>query len=294
MPDAYDPFRGIDGMEIYRAAVAHAAAHMVYTREPVSAEQLSQAQMRFIELFEDARVEYLAYREFPGLRKLWLSFFTAEPGENDEFGDVHETMDLMLRATRAIMEKLKERSDWVGIDALLALLDELPAALGRALNELAEAEDGIDALLSQAMAYERNAVDSLTGFLVWLETDDLEIKRQMDSAGDRIEVRPGIRRFDGRHVVFEDGLSKKSDYRKFRVKGVSGVPDDFASMREVVGRRYRRLLEEGKELPDLVLVDGGRGQLGAAVEALLEDVAAEKAKGRVKLESAAEKSMPRP
>ncbi len=51
-----------------------------------------------------------------------------------------------------------------------------------------EAEDGIDALLSQAMAYERNAVDSLTGFLVWMETDDLEIKRQLDSAGDRIRV----------------------------------------------------------------------------------------------------------
>ena len=104
LPDAFDPFRGIDGMEIYRAAAAHAAAHMVFTREPVSAEQLSQAQMRFIELFEDARVEYLAYREFPGLRKLWLSFFTAEPGPNDDFGDVHETMDLMLRTTRAIMD----------------------------------------------------------------------------------------------------------------------------------------------------------------------------------------------
>jgi excinuclease ABC subunit C len=47
-----------------------------------------------------------------------------------------------------------------------------------------------------------------------------------------------------------------------------GAPDDFASMREVVGRRYRRLLEEGKDLPDLVLIDGGKGQLGAAVEAL--------------------------
>ena len=104
VPDAYDPFRGIDGMEVYRAAVAHAAAHMVYTREPISAEQLSQAQMRCIELFEDARVEYLAYSEFPGLRKLWLSFFTAEPGEDDDFGEVHETMDLMLRTTRAIMD----------------------------------------------------------------------------------------------------------------------------------------------------------------------------------------------
>ena len=51
---------------------------------------------------------------------------------------------------------------------------------------------------------------------------------------------------------------------------MSGAPDDFASMREVVGRRYKRLLEEGKDLPDLVLIDGGKGQLGAAVEALEE------------------------
>ena len=104
LPDAFDRFRGIDGMEIYRAAAAHAAAHMVFTREPVSAEQLSQAQMRFIELFEDARVEYLAYSEFPGLRPLWLSFFTAEPGKKEESGELHETMDLMLRTTRAIMD----------------------------------------------------------------------------------------------------------------------------------------------------------------------------------------------
>ena len=54
------------------------------------------------------------------------------------------------------------------------------------------------------------------------------------------------------------------------MRSVLGAPDDFASMREVVGRRYRRLLEEGNELPDLVLVDGGKGQLGAAVAALEE------------------------
>ena len=71
-------------------------------------------------------------------------------------------------------------------------------------------------------------------------------------------------------VVFEAGLPKKADYRKFKVRGVSGAPDDFASMREVVGRRYRRLLEEGQELPDLVLIDGGKGQLSAAVAALDE------------------------
>ena len=104
IPDAFDTFRGISGIEVYRAAAAHAAAHMVYTQHPISAEQLSQAQMRFIELFEDARIEYLAYQEFPGLRKLWLSFFTSEPDKNDEFGQPHETMHFMLRTTRAIMD----------------------------------------------------------------------------------------------------------------------------------------------------------------------------------------------
>ena len=71
-------------------------------------------------------------------------------------------------------------------------------------------------------------------------------------------------------VAFEDGMPKKSAYRRFRIRDVAGLPDDFASMREVVGRRYKRLLEEGKELPDLVLIDGGKGQLGAAVAALEE------------------------
>jgi len=107
IPDAYDPFRRIDGLEVYRAAAAHAAAHMVYTREPISGEELSQAQMRFIELFEDARIEYLAYQDFPGLRKLWLSFFTAryDPADRDDlYGEPHDTMDLMLRTTRAIMD----------------------------------------------------------------------------------------------------------------------------------------------------------------------------------------------
>jgi len=68
-------------------------------------------------------------------------------------------------------------------------------------------------------------------------------------------------------VVWEDGRMKKSDYRKFIIRSVDGV-DDFASMREVVTRRYRRLQEEKKPLPSLVLIDGGLGQLHAAAEAL--------------------------
>jgi len=68
-------------------------------------------------------------------------------------------------------------------------------------------------------------------------------------------------------VVWEDDRMKKSDYRKFIIKTVP-QNDDFASMREVVGRRYRRLQEEKKPLPDLILVDGGIGQLHAAAAAL--------------------------
>jgi excinuclease ABC subunit C len=68
-------------------------------------------------------------------------------------------------------------------------------------------------------------------------------------------------------VVWEDGVMKKSDYRKFQVKTVTGV-DDFASMREVVGRRYKRLLEDKKPFPSLILIDGGLGQLHAAYDAL--------------------------
>ncbi len=70
-------------------------------------------------------------------------------------------------------------------------------------------------------------------------------------------------------VVWEDGAMKKSDYRKFQIKTVDGV-DDFASMREVIGRRYRRVVEEKRPMPSLILVDGGLGQLHAAAEALEE------------------------
>lgn len=70
-------------------------------------------------------------------------------------------------------------------------------------------------------------------------------------------------------VVCEDGEMKKSDYRKFIIKSVEGA-DDFASMREAVHRRYSRLLKEEKQLPDLVFIDGGKGQLSAAAAAMHE------------------------
>lgn len=81
-------------------------------------------------------------------------------------------------------------------------------------------------------------------------------------------------------VVCEDGRMKKAEYRKFRIRGAASNPksqipnprvfgsDDFAAMREVVQRRYRKIMEDGGPFPDLILIDGGKGQLSAAYEAL--------------------------
>jgi excinuclease ABC subunit C len=74
-------------------------------------------------------------------------------------------------------------------------------------------------------------------------------------------------------VVCEDGRMRRNEYRKFRIRASNvsgGHPDDFAAMREVVMRRYRRVHSEGGRLPDLLLIDGGKGQLSAAYEALRE------------------------
>jgi excinuclease ABC subunit C len=74
-------------------------------------------------------------------------------------------------------------------------------------------------------------------------------------------------------VVFEGGLPKKSDYRRFKIQSTEGKPDDFLSMREVTTRRYVDLPEE--ELPDLIIIDGGKGQLSSALE-IIRNVAGHK------------------
>ncbi|TES85891.1 MAG: excinuclease ABC subunit UvrC, partial [Candidatus Aminicenantes bacterium] len=73
----------------------------------------------------------------------------------------------------------------------------------------------------------------------------------------------------GSLVVFENGRPQKNDYRKYKIKTVAG-PNDVASLQEVIRRRYKRILEEKKDFPDLILVDGGKGQLNAARGALEE------------------------
>lgn len=70
-------------------------------------------------------------------------------------------------------------------------------------------------------------------------------------------------------VCFRNGVSSNSEYRHFKIRTVQGI-DDFASMSEIVLRRYRRLMAEGKSLPQLVIIDGGKGQLGAAMKSIQE------------------------
>lgn len=70
-------------------------------------------------------------------------------------------------------------------------------------------------------------------------------------------------------VSFVDASTRKSEYKRFHIKTVEG-PDDFASMKEVLSRRYKRVMDEKQQIPDLIVVDGGKGQLSSAVEALKE------------------------
>ena len=110
-----------------------------------------------------------------------------------------------------------------------------------------------------------------------LKPNAQKIQEELQDALSLPELPKRIECFDISHiqgaetvasmVVWEDGKMKKSDYRKFIIRTVEGV-DDFASMREVVTRRYKRLQDEKKAMPSLILIDGGLGQLHAAAEAL--------------------------
>ena len=91
LPDAVDDIGGVPGLELYRATAAHMASHLMYTKAAISAEQLSPAQMFFIGLLEDARVEYKATQAFPGLKTLWRRLLTVDYEGNVE----HPTMQVL-------------------------------------------------------------------------------------------------------------------------------------------------------------------------------------------------------
>lgn len=107
----------------------------------------------------------------------------------------------------------------------------------------------------------------------------LEVLEKMQKDLNLSEIPTQIECFDNSNlqgtnavsscVVFKYGKPSKKDYRKFNVKTVEGA-DDFATMKEVVYRRYKRLIDENQKLPQLIIIDGGKGQLGAALESLVK------------------------
>jgi excinuclease ABC subunit C len=172
--------------------------------------------------------------------------------------------------------------DALEADDVLPLETWLSGAAGRRVRILVPKRGEKRGLLEMAtrnaaIAYQAHFADSTTSSYEALET--LRVVLQLPALPRRIECFD-ISTFQGQEtvasmVVCIDGRLRRSEYRKFRVRGdaaatVQGgrVLDDFASMREVVFRRYRRIIEQGGPFPDLILIDGGKGQLGAAYEAL--------------------------
>ncbi len=107
MPDAVDDISGIPGLELYRATAAHMASHICYTQSSISAEQLSPAQMFFIGLIEDARVEYKAVQAFPGLKKLWKALMEIEFEDSVE----HDTMIVLEQIALMLLDNTVKSDD---------------------------------------------------------------------------------------------------------------------------------------------------------------------------------------
>ena len=108
LPDAYDDYQGISGLQVYRAAAAHAASHMVNTRQPFPGDRYNAMQTALIGLFEDARVEYLSLKALPGLAQIWVPLHSASPEQGDGLGV------LMARLARRIIDPAyKDNHPWV-------------------------------------------------------------------------------------------------------------------------------------------------------------------------------------
>jgi hypothetical protein len=107
MPDAVDAIGDIAGLELFRATAAHMAAHLCYTSSPISAEQLSPAQMFFIGFVEDARIEYKAVKAFPGLKNLWRALLDIEYEEDVE----HPTMLVLEHVALMLLDSSANSDD---------------------------------------------------------------------------------------------------------------------------------------------------------------------------------------
>ena len=108
LPDAFDDYEGTPGLEMYRATAAHCAAHLVYTSVPISAETLNPLQMAVISVIEDARVETLSIRAFPGLKNVWAKLHTVKADQANTVGDY------LNRLARALLDSdFTDNDPWI-------------------------------------------------------------------------------------------------------------------------------------------------------------------------------------
>src|SRR5699024_4902296 len=125
----------------------------------------------------------------------------------------------------------------------------------------------------------KNAKHSLNEKFALIERDEERTIAAVEKLGEalNIEVPHRIEAFDNSNiqgtdpvsamVVFIDGKPNKKEYRKYKIRDVEG-PDDYETMREVIRRRYKRVIKEELPLPDLIIVDGGKGQMSVAIDVL--------------------------
>ncbi|MFN3663016.1 double-strand break repair helicase AddA [Yoonia sp.] len=186
----------------------------------------------------------------------------------------HKTLD--------ILHDLRDRADFMRPYDLISRILIRHDGRRKLLSRLgAEAEDGIDALLSQALAYESTGVPSLTGFLTWMQTDDLEVKRQMDSQGDKIRVMTvhGAKGLEAPIVILPETMKRRNDYKGDVLTGGDAViwktpsaasPPAVIELRDAALARQEqerlRLLYVAMTRAEKWLIIGASGDIGDGME----------------------------
>lgn len=186
-----------------------------------------------------------------------------------------EPEDILAYAVDRIMERYSSNADEIIVPLAIEVAD---ASLKVTVPKIGDKKKLLDLSMKNAQFFmQQLQQDKATRAKRQTKTERVLTTLQQDLHMDKVPFH--IECFDNSNiqgsnpvascVVFKNAKPSKSDYRKFNIKTVEG-PNDFASMKEVVFRRYRRMLDEGTDLPELIVIDGGKGQLNAAVESLQE------------------------
>jgi excinuclease ABC subunit C len=252
-------------------------------RDTISAIRATQEEQQVVDFDPDVR-DYLGYYERDGLVSFTLFHMRAgkmlgsEAYNVEVYGDPEDFIPQFLLqydgAARAVPDKLIIGATEGQISSFKeGFVDLLIEELGRGTQVYFPESARDQSIIQLAEENARRDFDKRQreqGIVPGLE--ELQDVLNLPRLPLRIEGFD-IAHVDGKHPVasmvsFKNGRPDKQQYRKFHVKTLNGRIDDFASMREVVARRYTRLLNEELPLPDLILIDGGKGQVSASVEIL--------------------------